>query len=49
MKPIHYSLIFAVTFIGGWGIAQLEKRNSPVVYDHPSICEVLDKNHPSCK
>jgi hypothetical protein len=49
MKPIHYSLVFVFGVIGGWGIYQLENGKSPVVYDQPSVCEVLGKNHPECK
>jgi hypothetical protein len=49
MKPIHYSLVFVFGVIGGWGIYQLENSKSSVVYDQPSVCEVLDKNHPECK
>jgi hypothetical protein len=49
MKSIHYSLIFVFGVIGGWAIYQLEKKNSAVMYDQPSVCEVLEKNHPQCK
>lgn len=49
MKPIHYAFIFVFGFIGGWGFYQLENHKSQVVYDQPSICEVLSKNHPKCK
>lgn len=49
MKSVHYVLIFMVSFAVGWGIAELEKKNSPVMYNQPSVCEVLGKNHPECK
>jgi hypothetical protein len=49
MKPIHYLLIFVSGTIIGWTIYQVQHRNSPIMYDQPSVCEVLGKNHPQCK
>jgi hypothetical protein len=50
MKPIHYFSIFVIGFVGGWGIGGwIEKKNSSSMYEYPSVCEVLGKNHPECK
>jgi hypothetical protein len=49
MKPIHYFSIFVIAVAAGRGIAQIEKKNSSAMYEYPSVCEVLGKNHPECK
>ena len=49
MKPIHYFSIFVVGLVVGWGVVQIEKKNSSAMYEYPSVCEVLGKNHPECK
>ena len=49
MKPSHYLIIFTVGVIAGWSIYQLQHRNTPTMYDHPTTCEILGKNHPYCK
>lgn len=49
MKSVHYVLIFMVSFAVGWGIAKIEQKNSSAMYEYPSVCEVLGKNHFECK
>jgi hypothetical protein len=49
LKLSHYSIIFVFGIIAGWAIYQVEHKNSYVMYDQPSVCEVVGKNHPQCK
>jgi hypothetical protein len=49
MKSFHYFLIFVFGYICGFSIFQIEKKNSSAMYEYPSVCEVLGKNHPECK
>jgi hypothetical protein len=51
MKSFHYFSLYCIFFfIIGWGIGGwIEKKNSSSMYEYPSVCEVLGKNHPECK
>lgn len=45
-----YGLLFATGVIVGWGAFVIERDKKMFnTYDHPSVCEVLSKDHPECK